>query len=50
MGWKEAADLIVKALGNAIEAKKVTFDFSSQMDDAVEVSCSEFGDQMITHM
>ena len=50
MGWKEAADLIVKALGNAIEAKKVTFDFSGQMTDAEEVSCSEFGDQMITHM
>ena len=50
MGWLEAADLIVKALGSAIEAKKVTFDFSSQMENAEEVSCSEFGDQMITHM
>lgn len=50
IGWIEAADLIVKALSGAIEAKKVTFDFSSQMDDAVEVSCSEFGDHMISHM
>ena len=50
MGWLDAADLIVKSLGNAIEAKKVTFDFSGQMDDAEKVSCSEFGDQMITHM
>lgn len=50
MGWKEAADLIVKALGSAIEAKKVTFDFSGKMSDAEEVSCSEFGDQMITYM
>ncbi|HIP95473.1 MAG TPA: NADP-dependent isocitrate dehydrogenase, partial [Leucothrix sp.] len=47
MGWIEAADLVVKALAGAIEAKKVTFDFSGQMDDAIEVSCSEFGDQMI---
>ena len=50
MGWIEAADLVVKALAGAIEAKKVTFDFSGQMDDAIEVSCSEFGDQMILHM
>ncbi|HIQ14948.1 MAG TPA: NADP-dependent isocitrate dehydrogenase [Leucothrix sp.] len=50
MGWIEAADLVVKALAGAIEAKKVTFDFSGQMDDAIEVSCSEFGDQMISYM
>lgn len=50
IGWIEAADLVVKALAGAIEAKKVTFDFSGQMDDAVEVSCSEFGDQMISQM
>lgn len=50
MGWVEAADLVVKALSSAIKAKKVTFDFSDKMDDAVEVSCSEFGDQMISHM
>lgn len=50
MGWLEAADVVVKALSGAIMAKKVTFDFSSQMDNATEVSCSEFGDQMITHM
>ncbi len=50
IGWKDAADLVIKALSGAIVAKKVTFDFSSQMDDATEVSCSEFGDQMIAHM
>jgi len=50
MGWLDAADLVVKALSGAIAAKKVTFDFSVQMPDATEVSTSEFGDQMITHM
>ncbi len=50
IGWIEAADLVVKALSGAIAAKKVTFDFSMQMPDAVEVSSSEFGDQMIAHM
>ncbi len=50
MGWVEAADLVIKALASAIVAKKVTFDFSGQMDGATEVSCSEFGDQMISHL
>lgn len=50
MGWLEAADLVVKALSGAIAAKKVTFDFSMQMEGAVEVGSSEFGDQMIAHM
>ncbi len=50
IGWVEAADLVVKALSGAIAAKKVTFDFSMQMADAIEVSSSEFGDQMIAHM
>ena len=50
MGWIDAADLVVKALGAAIEAKKVTFDFAGQMEGATEVSCSEFGDQMISHL
>lgn len=50
MGWVEAADLVIKGLAGAILAKKVTFDFSTQMDDAEELSCSEFGEQMISHM
>ena len=50
MGWIEAADLIVNALASAIEAKKVTFDFAGKMDDAVEVSCSDFGDHMISYI
>lgn len=50
MGWIEAADLVVKALAGAIVAKEVTFDFSDQMENATEVSSSEFGDHMISHM
>jgi len=50
IGWLEAADLVVKALSGAIAAKKVTFDFAMQMTDSVEVSSSEFGDQMIAQM
>lgn len=50
IGWIEAADLVVKALSGAIASKRVTFDFAQKMDGAEEISCSEFGDQMISCM
>ena len=50
MGWKEAADLIVSGLEAAIESKNVTYDFARLMDGANEVSCSEFGEEMIKRM
>ena len=50
MGWNEAADLIVKGMEGAISAKTVTYDFERLMDDAILLSCSEFGDALIQHM
>ena len=50
MGWSEAADLIVKGMEGAISAKTVTYDFERLMDDATLLSCSAFGDAMISHM
>ncbi len=50
MGWNEAADLIIKGMEGAITAKTVTYDFARLMSDAREVSCSGFGDAMISHM
>ena len=50
MGWTEAADLIVKAMGKAIQNKTVTYDFERLMDGAKLLSCSEFGDAMIDQM
>ena len=50
MEWHEAADLIVKGMEGAISAKTVTYDFERLMDDATLLSCSAFGDAMITHM
>jgi len=50
MGWEEAADLIVTGMEGAISAKTVTYDFERQMDDAELLSCSAFGDAMISHM
>ena len=50
MGWTEAADLIIKAMGGAIQAKTVTYDLERLMKDAQLLSCSEFGDAMIAQM
>ena len=50
MGWMEAADLVIKGIEGAISEKKVTYDFERLMDDAVLMSCSEFGDAMIDNM
>jgi len=50
MGWKQAADLIVKGMEGAISNKTVTYDFERLMDDAELLSCSAFGEAMIHHM
>jgi isocitrate dehydrogenase len=50
MGWKEAADLIIKGVEGAIAAKTVTYDFHRLMDDATKLKTSEFGDAVIKHM
>ncbi|AVB30044.1 isocitrate dehydrogenase [Proteus mirabilis] len=50
MGWTEAADLIIKGMEGAIEAKTVTYDFERLMDGAKLLKCSEFGDAIIKHM
>ena len=50
MGWAEAADLIVKGMEGAISAQTVTYDFERLMDNATLLSCSDFGDAMISHM
>ena len=50
MGWKEAADLIVKGIEGAIDAKTVTYDFERLMDNATLLKCSEFGTAVAKHM
>ena len=50
IGWKDAADLIVKGMEGAISNKTVTYDFERLMDDATLLSCSAFGETMIQHM
>ncbi len=50
LGWTEAADLLNKGLSGAISSKRVTYDFARQMDGATQIKCSEFGDNIISHM
>ena len=48
--WNEAAQLITKGLEGAIQSKIVTYDFHRLMDDATKVSCSDFGETIISNM
>ncbi|SIN89907.1 isocitrate dehydrogenase (NADP) [Sulfurivirga caldicuralii] len=50
MGWNDAADLIIKGMEGAIQAKTVTYDLARLMEGAREVSCSGFGEEVIRHM
>jgi len=47
MGWREAADLIIRSMEDAISDKVVTYDLARLMEGAKEVSCSGFGNAMI---
>jgi isocitrate dehydrogenase len=50
MGWKEAADKVIQGMDGAIASKRVTYDFARLMEGATEIKCSEFGDNIISHM
>ncbi len=50
LGWTEAADLIVKGMSAAIAAKTVTYDLERLMEGAKLLSCSGFGEAMVSHM
>lgn len=50
MGWREAADLILKGMNNAISKKRVTYDFHRLTEGATLLKCSEFGTELINNM
>ena len=50
IGWTESADLIVRAMESTISDGKVTYDFARLMPTAQQVSCSEFGTEIIERM
>ncbi|WP_096202712.1 NADP-dependent isocitrate dehydrogenase [Bacillus sp. FJAT-45350] len=50
LGWIEAADLIMGSMDKTIASKVVTYDFARLMDNATEVKCSEFADELIKNL
>ncbi len=50
MGWTEAADLVIEGMQGAIGAKRVTYDLARNEPDAVELSSSDFGQEVIARM
>ncbi len=50
LSWNEAADLLIKGMEGAIQAKTVTYDFERLMEGATLLSCSEFGQALCRHM
>lgn len=50
MGWKEAGQLIVSGIADAIRAGTVTYDLARQMPGSKEMSCSGFAEEVIKRM
>ena len=50
LGWTEAADLVVKGISGAIQAKTVTYDFERLMDGATKLGSREFGRAIVANM
>jgi isocitrate dehydrogenase len=48
--WKEAADLIYKAVGETIKQKRVTYDLHRLMDGATKLKTSEYASAIIENM
>ena len=50
IGWVESADIIVRAMESTISDGKVTYDFARLMPTSQQVSCSEFGSEIVKRM
>ncbi|MFZ5451013.1 MAG: isocitrate dehydrogenase (NADP(+)) [Thermodesulfobacteriota bacterium] len=50
LGWREAAQLIHQTLPRTLQAGVATYDLARQLPGSKEVSCSEFGENLIKHM
>ncbi len=50
LGWKDAAQAVVRGIEGAIGAKRVTYDLTRQMPGATEVPSSAFADAIIEHL
>jgi isocitrate dehydrogenase len=50
LGWREAADLVVRGMERAIGDRIVTYDLARLMDGATEVGTSDFGRAVVDRM
>jgi len=50
MRWREASDLIRRALQQTVKAGTVTYDLARQIDNSKEVKCSEFAQEIVTQL
>ncbi|HJP83543.1 MAG TPA: NADP-dependent isocitrate dehydrogenase [Fimbriimonadaceae bacterium] len=50
LGWTTVADRILAGVEGAIASGRVTYDFARLMENAKEIKCSEFADNIIAHM
>lgn len=50
LGWREAGEMITASMDKTISSKVVTYDFARLMEDAKEVKCSEFADELIKNL
>jgi len=50
LGWKEAAESIVRALTQTFRAKQVTYDFHRLMEGATLLKCSEFAQAVVERL
>lgn len=50
MGWREAADLIVRAMTKTIQNKTVTYDLHRQIAGATKLKCSEYAAAIVDNM
>jgi isocitrate dehydrogenase len=50
LGWREAADLVYRAMERTIAQKLVTYDLERQMEGATKVKTSEYGAAIVSNM
>jgi len=50
MGWRDAAEMIINAVGKTIRKKTVTIDFYNLMKSGTLLKTSEFGDAVIKNL
>ncbi len=50
LGWREAAELIYKAMGETIKQKRVTYDLHRLMEGAIKLKTSEYASAIIENM